>query len=186
MNEDSVFSRQEDASDALLPEILAPHLDVIFVGAAPSRAAAAIGHYYAGSRNRFWLLLYQAGFTPHLLSAEEDSQVLQYGIGLTAILPHLVSTDNSLLPPPDPRARERLAQRLRHFAPRYICYNGRDVFRMCWEQEPDGWGLQAERFGVSRQFVVHSSSGRADRWGMERLALFRELRTLLDTKAEEK
>jgi len=41
------------------------------------------------------------------------------------------------------------------------------------------WGEQDERIGDSRVFVVHSSSARADHWGAERLALYRELYALV-------
>lgn len=165
---------------ALLPEILAPGLDVIFVGAAPSVAAAMSGHYYAGGRNRFWQLLHQAGFTPELLAAEEDDRALEFGIGLTAILPGHISTSNDLLPPPSEAERAALRERLLRLAPRFVCYNGRDVYRMCHGDDPPGWGLLPEPLGISQQFVVYSSSGRADRWGADRLYLYHELKRLVD------
>jgi TDG/mug DNA glycosylase family protein len=169
----------EFGPQGLLPTILAHGLDVVFVGAAPSPAAAASGHYYAGGRNRFWLLLQQSGFTPRLLDACEDNQVPRYGIGLTAILPALISTDNSLLPAPDAAQRTSLMDRLAHYAPQVVCYNGRDVYRMCHGVDAPRWGLLDERLGESLQFVVHSSSGRADRWGADRLYLYRELYALV-------
>jgi G:T/U mismatch-specific DNA glycosylase len=164
----------------LLPEILATGLDVIFVGAAPSMAAAATGHYYAGGRNRFWQLLYQSGFTPRQLSPEEDAEVLRYGIGLTGVLLGHISTSNDLLPPPTQTELDALFQRLRRYSPRVICYNGRDVYRMCFGVDAPRWGLLKDPFGASLQFVVHSSSGRADRWGADRLFLWRELKAMVD------
>lgn len=165
----------------LLPDILAPGLDVIFVGAAPSLKAATTGHYYPGPRNRFWQLLYQAGFTPRQLRPEEDSSVLAYGIGLTAVFPHLISVDNTLLPAPTDEERARLRAKFLHYAPRLICYNGRDVYRLCHGEDAPRWGLQPRCLGVSEQFVVHSTSGRADRWGAERLFLFRSLRDFIES-----
>ena len=173
-----------DAQPGLLPEILAPGLDVIFVGAAPSYAAAATGHYYAGSRNRFWLLLHQAGFTPRRLDPQEDHRVLEYGIGLTGVLLGCISTDNSLLPEPSEAARARLFGRLRECAPKVVCYNGRDVYRLCHGFDAPCWGLQPDELDGAAQFVVHSSSGRADRWGADRLYLYRELKALVDELAE--
>jgi TDG/mug DNA glycosylase family protein len=164
----------------LLPDILAPGLEVIFVGAAPSVRAAETGHYYPGPRNRFWQILYQAGFTPRELRPEEDAAVLRYGIGLTAVFPHLISTDNSRLPAPSEAERTALREKLARLAPRFVCYNGRDVYRMCNGVDTPGWGLQKDRLGESYQFVAHSTSGRADRWGAERLFLFRELKSLLE------
>lgn len=164
----------------LLPEILAPGLDVIFVGAAPSLAAALSGHYYAGPRNRFWDLLFQAGFTPQRLEPHEDRTVLNHGIGLTAVFLDRVSTANSLLPAPSEEQRTRLLERLRALHPLVVCYNGKDVFRMCLPDFEPAWGLLDDPLGTAVQFVVPSSSGRADRWGAERLHLYRELRSMLD------
>jgi double-stranded uracil-DNA glycosylase len=175
------MTRLDNERDApILPDIVAPGLDVIVVGAAPSHAAAATGHYYAGTRNRFWLLLHQAGFTPRLLRAEDDAEVLRYGIGLTAILPSAVSTENSLLPPPSVADHARFTELVARCAPRFVCYNGRDVFRMCHRADATRWGVQPHRSGEPRRFVVHSSSGRADHWGADRLYLWRELKWLVD------
>lgn len=163
-----------------MPDILAENLHVIFVGAAPSPAAAAIGHYYAGARNRFWKLLHQSGFTPRLLTAEEDRDALRYGIGLTAIYKSIISTDNSYLPVPSERDREELKAKLIGYSPKVICYNGKDVYRMCFGADTSRWGELDERLGRSLQFVAHSSSGRADRWGEDRLFLYRRLRDLVE------
>src|SRR5689334_2112333 len=83
---------------SLLSDILAPDLNVIFVGAAPSLHSARAGHWYAGPTNKFWLLLHQAGFTPRQLLPEEDEELLRYRLGLTCIHPHLSSSANHLLP----------------------------------------------------------------------------------------
>ena len=42
------------------------------------------------------------------------------------------------------------------------------------------WGEQWERIGGSRLFIVHSSSARADHWGNERLALYKELKQRIE------
>ena len=54
---------------------------------------------------------------------------------------------------------------------------------MCTGKPDCAWGLQKEWFGISRQYVVHSSSGRADGWGADRLMLWRELKALVDELA---
>lgn len=162
-----------------LPDILAPGLDVVFVGAAPSYYAADSGHYYAGPRNRFWLLLYQAGFTPRQLDAVEDGTVTAYGIGLTGLMKRVASSDNTVLPAPTEEQRSQLRDRLLRFAPRFICYNGKDVYRICTGQPDCAWGIQHDMLGPAAQYVVHSTSGRADGWGADRLYLFRELHGLI-------
>jgi TDG/mug DNA glycosylase family protein len=164
----------------ILPDILAPGLDVIFVGAAPSHHSADVGHYYAGPTNRFWLLLFQADFTPRQLRAEEDQEVVRYGIGLTGIHKYLSTSANHLLPPPTAQQRADLFAKLQFYAPRFVCFNGKDVYQMATERLCTDWGEQEERIGSARVFVAHSSSARADFWGQERLLLYRELKSLVD------
>lgn len=168
--------RPRRTGEPLLPQILAPGLDVVFVGAAPSHRAAAIGHYYPGPRNRFWWLLHRAGFTPRQLEPEEDRRVLEYGIGLTAILRDVASGQNAALPPPTDADRAALRWALGAAAPRWICYNGKDVYRMCEGIADCPWGEQRATVEGARVFVVHSSSGRADAWGADRLMLYQDLR----------
>ncbi len=174
-------TEQEPPKTAYLPDILAPNLDVIFVGAAASHNSARAGHWYAGPTNKFWLLLSQSGFTPRKLHPEEDGEVLQYGLGLTCLYPHLATGANHLLPAPTPQRRQHLREKLLRFQPRFLCFNGKDVYQMSTGRLCTDWGEQEERIGVSRVFVLHSSSARADHWGSERLDLYRELYSLVHT-----
>ena len=56
----------------LLPPIVGPGLDVLFVGINPGLRSAEVGHNFARPGNRFYPALYAAGFTPRLLAPEED------------------------------------------------------------------------------------------------------------------
>jgi double-stranded uracil-DNA glycosylase len=176
----NVIAEPREERAPLLPDLLATGLDIIFVGAAPSHWSADIGHYYAGPTNRFWLTLYKSGFTPRLLLPEEDTQILQYGIGLTGIYRQLSTSANHLLPTPTGERRARLREKLRELSPKYICYNGKDAYRLCTGKTWTDWGEQAVRQGEPRVFVAISSSGRADGWSRERLEQYRELKRLVD------
>ena len=164
----------------MLPDILAPNLDVIFVGAAPSHSSADAGHYYAGPTNKFWLLLHQSGFTPRRLRPEQDSDVLEFGIGLTGIYKNLSTSANHLLPVPSPEQQRDLQEKLVKLAQTFLCYNGKDVYKLCTGRTCIDWGAQLERIGTSRVFVVISSSARADGWARERLEQYGELKRLVD------
>lgn len=179
-----MFAPDDAQPGPLLPDLLTSGLDVVFVGAAPSVLAAAVGHYYAGPTNKFWLLLYQAGFTPRQLRAEEDHEVLAYGAGLTCVFKHICSSANHLLPPPTEIQRARLREKILANAPRCVCFNGKDVYGMATGRVCTDWGQQEESIGSARIFVVHSSSARADGWGRERLALYHELKALVDASRE--
>ncbi len=176
-------AEEKAAPPVYLPDILAPDLKVIFVGAAASHTSARAGHWYAGPTNKFWLLLHQSAFTPHRFLPEEDHGLLALGIGLTCIFPSLATSANHLLPVPTPQRRLHLLKKLTHYAPRFLCFNGKDVYQMTTGRLCPDWGEQTEQIGTSRVFVVHSSSARADHWGAERLALYRELASLLKSGA---
>jgi len=68
-----------------LPDYLRPGLELVLVGINPGLRSAEVGHHFAGPTNRFWDLLYDSGITPRRLSYEEDSLLLDFGIGITNI-----------------------------------------------------------------------------------------------------
>lgn len=67
----------------VLPDILAPGLNIVFCGTAVSNVSAQREAYYAGPGNMFWPTLFAIGLTPRLLQPEEFREVLSYGLGLT-------------------------------------------------------------------------------------------------------
>jgi G:T/U-mismatch repair DNA glycosylase len=54
-----------------LPGLLMPDLDVIFCGIKPTLSAARAGHHFSHRNHRFWRVVHQAGFTPHLIHTSE-------------------------------------------------------------------------------------------------------------------
>ena len=52
--------------------MIAPGLDVLFVGINPSLWSGAVGMHFARPGNRFWRALHDAGFTDVLLEEAED------------------------------------------------------------------------------------------------------------------
>src|SRR5207253_11008062 len=67
----------------MLPDLLAPGIELLFVGINPSIYSARAGHYYARPGNMFWRCLHEAGLTPVRLRPEEDRRVLEGGVGIT-------------------------------------------------------------------------------------------------------
>jgi TDG/mug DNA glycosylase family protein len=59
---------------------------VLFSGINPSLVSAERGHHYARPGNRFWKALHESGFTPRLLSPDEDGDLPALGIGLTNVV----------------------------------------------------------------------------------------------------
>lgn len=160
--------------------ILAPGLDLVFVGYNPSLPAWRTGHYYANPGNRFYRLLFESGLTPRLLAPAEDRTLPDYGIGATDLLP-VPSARADLVPAADFRAAgPRLLARLAELDPLAVCCNGVGVFRHLFGVAPVRLGRQPDRrVGRGVLFVVPSTSGLVNGRGAERLAAFRELAAFL-------
>ena len=60
------------AKDKTVRDVIAPGLRVLFCGINPGLYSGATGHHFARPGNRFWLTLYQAGFTPRLFHPSEE------------------------------------------------------------------------------------------------------------------
>jgi TDG/mug DNA glycosylase family protein len=165
-----------------LGDLLAPGLEIVFVGYNPSLPAWRTGHYYANPGNQFYRLLHACGLTPHRLSPEEDATLLRYGIGLTDLLAGSPSARAADLPADAYRqAAPALWQTLAAVAPPVICFNGRGVFALACGRLPRGDGVQPERppVGASVIAVVPSSSGLANRWAADRLAAYEAVAALV-------
>lgn len=80
----------------ILPDFVAPGLDVLFCGTAPGHASARAGHYYANPGNRFWAILHAVGLTPRRLSPQEDHLMPALGLGLTDLAKHVSGQDADL------------------------------------------------------------------------------------------
>lgn len=151
----------------MLPDYLEEKLAVVFVGTSVATASAARGHYYAGPGNKFWELLWEAGLTAdRILSPDQDSRVLGYGIGLTDVVKSVAASSDSLLKGSDYDIAGFLA-RIETFDPRVVAFNGKEAARRVLRhlREPDPTlGRSDVVLGTSRVFVLPSSSGaNADR-----------------------
>src|SRR4051794_35840356 len=67
-------------------DVIKPGLKVLFCGINPGLYSAAVGHHFARPGNRFWPALNLGGFTPRVLSAFEENELLKAGCGITNIV----------------------------------------------------------------------------------------------------
>ena len=70
------------ARDRGIADVIAPQLKVLFCGINPGLYSGATGHHFARPGNRFWPALHAAGFTPRLLQAAEQRELLPLGFGV--------------------------------------------------------------------------------------------------------
>ena len=146
------------AEPHVLPDVLQPGLALVFCGTAAGKRSAAERAYYAHPGNLFWRALHEAGFTPRLLAPAEFPLLPQFGIGLTDLDKRHSGNDDEL--PRDAFDAPALRAKIERFAPRLLAFTSKNAARAGLGHAV-AYGLQSERIGATRVFVLPSPSGQA-------------------------
>ena len=159
-----------------VPDVLAPDLRVVFCGINPGFVSAAAGAHFANPRNDFWPLLHEKGFTPRLLSPDEQFEALKFGIGLTNAAVRTTRGSGDLRRGDFAGAAERFASLAEKLRPGWVAFVGKEAYRGAFGERPE-LGEQPRTLGETRLFVLPSTSpANAAVAYAERLRCFRELR----------
>jgi TDG/mug DNA glycosylase family protein len=117
-----------------------------------------VGAYYAGRGNRFYETLFHIGLTPRKLAPSEYPLLPTYGIGLTDIAKNTSGADKLLKA--EHFDTEGLRGKIIRYTPRVLAFNGKRSAQVFFETSVV-YGLQRERIGETRVFVLPSTSGAA-------------------------
>ena len=150
----------------ILPDVLAPGLDLVFCGSAAGKVSARVGAYYAGPGNRFWPTLHATGLTPVLLAPPEYPRLLEFGIGATDLNKLEFGADTALTPAGDDVAG--LVAKLDAARPRAIAFNGKRAARAFLAAKQLAYGRQPASWRDIPIFVLPSTSRRAGAFWDER------------------
>ncbi|MGH6954409.1 MAG: mismatch-specific DNA-glycosylase [Alphaproteobacteria bacterium] len=151
--------KRNERPAAILPDVLARGLGVIFCGSAAGRKSAELGAYYAGPGNRFWRTLHETGLTPRRLEPGEFQGVLEYGLGLTDMAKFEFGGDRELSKAADDP--ETLRAKIVRYEPRVLAFTAKRPARVFLDRDVE-YGLQRDaRIGVTEIFVLTSPSGAA-------------------------
>lgn len=143
-----------------LPDIIAPGLDVLFCGINPGLLAASTGHHFAGRSNRFWPVLYRAGFTPSLFAAEEGERLLEVDCGITAVVRRPTAGADELTSRDFAAAAAPFGAMLDEYRPRYLAFLGKAAYSALTGQRSIAWGRQAAPMHGGIAWVLPNPSGR--------------------------
>lgn len=145
----------------VLPDVLAPGLEVVFCGTAPGTRSAREGAYYAHPGNYFWRTLFEIGLIPRRLAAPEFRDVLQFGIGLTDVAKHHFGSDSEL--PRGAFDAMALRRKLARYRPRIVAFTSKNAARagLALGSRDMAYGEQPVTLAHSRVFVLPSPSGQA-------------------------
>jgi TDG/mug DNA glycosylase family protein len=146
------------ANKHILPDVLAPGLDLVLCGTAPSRRSREVGAYYATPGNLFWPTLHAVGLTPRRLEPLAFAEVLGFGIGLTDLNKTEWGSDAELSAAAFDVAG--LRRKLERFAPAAVAFTSKTAAQT-FLGRPVALGRQAETLLGIAWFVLASPSGRA-------------------------
>ncbi|MGO7091854.1 G/U mismatch-specific DNA glycosylase [Rhizobium leguminosarum] len=147
------------AASAGLSDVLAPCLPVVFCGLNPATSAVRDGHNFSSPSNRFWRVLHLSGFTPYLLRAEQERQILDYGCGITAFVSRATKGAAELGPEDYAFAAPEFKRKIEVFRPRKLAFLGKPAFAGLIKAQSFDWGRQAVTFGGAEVWVLPNPSG---------------------------
>jgi TDG/mug DNA glycosylase family protein len=158
------------ARDAVLPELLAAGLRVLFCGINPSLYSAAVGHHFARPGNRFWPALFAAGFTERLLSPFEDAIMPARGYGLTNLAARATARADELTPAELLAGGAALVDKVHTYRPRFVAFLGVGAYRTAFGRPDARLGRQPEALGEAAVWVLPSPSGLNAHYQLDDLA----------------
>ena len=142
-----------------IPDLLAPGLDLVFCGTAPSPISFKAHAYYANPGNAFWPTLHAVGFTPERLTPERYPELLAWRLGLTDLNKTEVGSDHELSA--DAMDARSLHAKLRRYRPAAIAFTSKHAAALTLGIKAPDYGRQAGMLEGAAVFVLASPSGRA-------------------------
>ena len=155
-----------------LPDYLRSRLDLVFIGINPGLYSVERGHYFARTTSRFW-----PGFSASKLSErmrlglkverllpEHDSQLVNFGIGLTDVVKRPSSNAAELSAKDFAEWAPRLLEKIERFGPRVACFHGLTGYRpflqlaLRCDDRKCALGPQEKLIGETRLYVVPNPS----------------------------
>ena len=163
-----------------IPDLIAPGLDVLFVGINPSLWSGAVGLHFARPGNRFWRALHEAGFSARLLSPYEGHELLKHRIGVTNLVNRATASADELDMADYERGARRITAKVRRYRPKVVAFVGMGAYRVAFGRPRARGGRQEERLAGAEVWVLPNPSGRTAGYQMPALArAFRDLRRSL-------
>jgi len=151
--------RESSRNKHLVPDLLAPGLDLVFCGTAPSPISFRERAYYANPGNSFWPTLHAVGLTPKRLAPQRYPELLSLGLGLTDLNKTEYGSDHEL----SAAAMDAgsLHAKLRRYRPAAIAFTSKNAASLALGIRAPTYGRQVDPLEGAVAFVLASPSGRA-------------------------
>ncbi len=140
-------------------DVIADDLDVLFCGINPGLYSSATGHHFARPGNRFWPTLHASGFTDGLLTPFRELELLDRNLGITNLVNRATATADLLKLDEIVAGGRQLLKKVRRRQPKFVAILGVVAYRVAFDKPDAKLGLQKERIGSSRVWVLPNPSG---------------------------
>lgn len=170
---------KEDLRDAVnrtTEDLIDYDLKILFCGINPGLWSGATGFHFARPGNRFWKVLYLAGFTDRILHPSEEHELLERGYGITSFCKRTTARADELRPEEFIEGGRLLVKKLEKYRPQTLAVLGITAFRAAFQQPKAKLGLQDEKIANVPVWVLPNPSGLNAHYQADALAeLFREV-----------
>ena len=156
---------------------MGPDLAVLFCGINPGRMSGALGQHFARPGNRFWKVLFAAGFTDRPLTPAEQGLLLEYRLGVTNLVDRTTASAAEVSGAELAEGALRLSATVGRWRPAWVAVLGVLAYRRAFGRPRANIGPQEERIGSARIWVLPNTSGLQARYQLpEMVEMFSDLR----------
>lgn len=171
---------KEDLRDAInrtTEDLIDDDLKVLFCGINPGLWSGATGFHFARPGNRFWKALHLGGFTSRVLHPSEEHELLENGYGITSFCKRTTARADELTAEEYVAGGKLLVKKIERFKPKFLGVLGIGAFRTAFKQPKAQLGLQQEKIGSAKVWLLPNPSGLNAHYQLADLAkLYGELR----------
>ncbi|MFJ4902014.1 MULTISPECIES: G/U mismatch-specific DNA glycosylase [unclassified Streptomyces] len=153
-----------------VPDVAAGGLRVLFCGINPSLMTGATGHHFAFPGNRFWPVLHLSGFTSRQLRPSEQSELLQYGLGITNVVARATARADELTAEEFRAGGEILTAKVERLRPQWLAVVGITAYRTAFGERRAQIGRQERTIGGARVWALPNPSGLNAHWTAQTMA----------------
>lgn len=143
----------------MITDIIADNLSVVFCGINPGLSSAHHGYHFANANNRFWKVIWQAGFTERLLAPEEERHLLDTGCGITMLVERPTVEASELARDELHAGGALIISKMERYQPRALAVLGKQAFSSAFGVRKVTWGRQELKIGKTEVWVLPNPSG---------------------------
>lgn len=171
---------KEDLRDAVnrtSEDLIDYNLKVLFCGINPGIWSGATGFHFAKPGNRFWKTLHLSGFTERLLHPSEEHELLENSYGITSFCSRTTNRADELSNQELIQGGKLLVKKLEKYKPQILAVLGIGAYRTAFQKPKATLGLQDEKIGKTKIWLLPNPSGLNAHYQLNDLAkLFREVK----------